>query len=632
MGATMNRGKRQVLLNYLPGRTFDFSGLGTIAMVTTIRGIPNTEINADLLLQAVQQYANAWDEEYRPLLPMPVSPARNPNPERFVLLDPKGVQAEMFPLVFHCQDNSCRAIISYSNRGSIPTDRTCPRCRKQKLTQLRFIKIHRCGEIQPLAPYCSSCKTGNYITLDTRGSERFGGFQWICRNCNTKPFPGSYCRACNWGEISGNQQEQRMDIEVHRAGRTYYPHYVVLLNQPSREMDAFLQLSEWPLLAGAAYLELPEIQTRQLLNFGASTLSNVQANVALTNDDLDAILARFRSGEISAEQMASEMEASRKQRNQQQSAAKPSGIAAALVRRTGIGEVTWQLAGREMLEAVLPLQSGTTQELFDLSPTEEISSRETARQIARECGFSRVTAVSDFPITTATFGYSRVDYQPNRCRLNLFPAEREHGGRFPIYVDLVQADAVVLRLNHDRVYRWLVRNGFAPPPLPSSATDQNLARQAYFVQLFDEVQPAVTIRSEQPHARMVFGLLHTMSHLCIRQAALLCGLDRTSLSEYVLPRALSFALYCNHRFGATIGALTSLFEQTLEEWLGQVRDARRCVYDPVCSAQGGSCHACAHLAETSCRFFNLNLSRAFLFGGTDAELNEISIGYFDPSL
>ena len=113
---------------------------------------------------------------------------------------------------------------------------------------------------------------------------------------------------------------------------------------------------------------------------------------------------------------------------------------------------------------------------------------------------------------------------------------------------------------------------------------------------------------------------------------MLCGLDHTSLSEYVLPRTLTVALYCNHRFGATIGALSALFEQSLSEWLNAVQETRRCVYDPVCRDRTANCHACTHLPETSCRFFNLNLSRAFLFGGHDSELGEIQLGYFDPTL
>jgi hypothetical protein len=165
-----------------------------------------------------------------------------------------------------------------------------------------------------------------------------------------------------------------------------------------------------------------------------------------------------------------------------------------------------------------------------------------------------------------------------------------------------------------------------------AGSNPDLALTAYFVQLLSHLPLHETLTAENKEARMVFGLLHTFSHLSMRQAALLCGLESTSLSEYVLPKALSFALYCNHRFGATIGALTALFEQSLSEWMNSIRETRRCVYDPVCRDRSGNCHACTHLAETSCRFFNLNLSRAFLFGGHDSELGEIRIGYFDPSL
>ena len=103
----------------------------------------------------------------------------------------------------------------------------------------------------------------------------------------------------------------------------------------------------------------------------------------------------------------------------------------------------------------------------------------------------------------------------------------------------------------------------------------------------------------------------------------------TSISEYIIPRALSVSIYCNHRFGATIGALTALFEQSLADWLRSIWSQRQCIYDPVCRQGEGACHACSHLAETSCRYFNLNLNRAFLFGGVDPILQRPVVGYFD---
>lgn len=630
MFGTMRRGKSQILLNYLPGKPFDYAGISTIAEITRVHGVPNQKINIDVVLNAVQEYASAWGERHRPFS------GREFEAENFVLLDPTRVEAAMFPLVFHCQNASCGYVMT-GVADHMPRNRACPRCRTGKMEQLSFIKVHRCGDMQPLTPpySCSKCASTGNMALNTRGSERISGFRWRCMKCGENyPLFGGKCRACDWTDpVPGVTSPQNMDIEKFRAGRTYYAHRVVLLNQPGQHMDAFLNIPEWPLIAGATFLQMPEVQGRKLVDFGANAMRAPVVETAITNADLDNILARFHRSEITAEQMASELAQNRDQRMRNQREASPSNIGRTLIEHTGVDEVIWRRAGRELVEAVLPLQSDTVQHLFSDAPVPMVTNLEAARYAARTCGIAELTSVNDFPMTNATFGYSRAEYQPDRCDLKLFPPDGDHEGKFPIFVSLVQADAIVIRLDAERVWHWLSRNDVAPTPQPTS----NLARRAYFIELFSQpdVQPAVTLRRDQLQVRMVFGLLHTLSHLCIRQAALLCGLEGTSLSEYILPGALTFALYCSHSSGATIGALTSLFEQSLLEWLGQVRDHRRCVYDPVCERKGGNCHACTHLAETSCRFFNLNLSRAFLFGGVDdagGDLYAIPVGYFDPIL
>jgi hypothetical protein len=415
-----------------------------------------------------------------------------------------------------------------------------------------------------------------------------------------------------------------MDIEVHRSGRTFYAHTTVLLNIPHRRFDSFFSLPEWPVIASAKLFGMQEVTGHALTEFGVNAQSQTSSHSqGLSGADLDDLMQRQAAGELTAEQFVLEMQRLRERRQQERQASSPSGIVQTFCQRTGVVWPVWQRAGQEMLEAVMPMETGRPTEL-------NLHDSEPSSTLARRMGFSRVVLVSDYPIITATYGFSRAEFTPNQCRLNPFPANRDHGGKFPIFVDQVQADALLLTLNHDRVITWLERNGYHPD-IPSG-TDPSLGQKAYAVRLLDEVNVREVLHADRPEARMVFGLLHTLSHLSVRQAALLCGLDRTSLSEYVLPRALTFALYCNHRFGATIGALTALFEQSLTEWLSAVRETRRCVYDPVCRDRTGNCHACTHLAETSCRFFNLNLSRAFLFGGYDAELGQIPLGYFDPTL
>lgn len=617
MPRTMNRGKQQVLFSYLPNRTFDFERVAAIARVVGIRGDPRIDLNMPVLLRRIAEEAGAWGEDFRPALRDEVFR----HADRFVLLDPRHVQAELFPKVLWCQNHACGRVFDFSRRDSLPNQ--CPSCRQGQLVQLRFVKIHRCGALHPLLPPdCQECHSNAHMALDTRGSERISSFRWICRRCNrgTGLF-GGFCRECQWPD----QSLRGMDIEVHRAGRTFYAHTTILLNIPDRRLDGFFSLPEWSAIAAAKFLEMSEVANRTLTEYSQNAEDpQTSQDTGLSGADLDDLMHRQANGELTPAQFVQEMQVLRERRKHERQVSSPSGIVQALSQRSGVPWSIWERAGQEMLEAVMPMETGHPTELNMQSPI--VPSAQTARQM----GLSRVVLVSDYPIITATYGFSRAEYRPNECRLNPFPAHVDHGGKFPIFVDQVQADALLLSLNPDRVITWLQRNGCQP--IIPAGSDPSLARQSYFVQLLSNAPLRETLRADQKEARMAFGLLHTLSHLAVRQAALLCGLDRTSLSEYVLPRALTFALYCNHRFGATIGALTAMFEQSLLEWLNAIREARRCVYDPVCRDRNGNCHACMHLAETSCRFFNLNLSRAFLFGGHDSELGDVAVGYFDPSL
>ena len=611
MPPKMRRGKQQILLNHLPGKTFDFDRIGVIARVDRVRGTPRPDLNGELILNAVNEYASAWHEGQRPTLRNDVLSQVG----RFVLLDPTEVKATMFPPVFWCQQTNCGRVLSPPD-GEVPRS-TCPTCRSGRLVQLRFVRVHRCGALEPLRPFfCRRCNTSNNMALDSRGSERIGNFRWRCLRCRTtyRVF-GGRCKECAWtSPVSGVDRPENANIEVHRAGRTFHSHHVVLLNQPSQELNFFLATPEWEQLAGAAFLDLPELRGRKLSEL------RLERNPAPTVPQFDEAALMAQGFGVEQVKQFLDMQAHLSASQHATEPSEPSKIAQALIERTGVAAHVWQSSGQEMLEAVLPLLSTTIRQL-------KASDRDSAAGV-RSIGAADVTLVEDFPVTTATFGFSRVDYRPNRCQLNPFPPDRDHGGKYPVFVDLVQADALLIRLDPKLVLRWLERNGHSPR-LPQGTGDQQLLERSFFVDLLNGVPLRETLRADRAEARMVFVLLHTLSHLAVRQAALLCGLDATSLSEYILPRALTFALYCNHRFGATIGALTSLYEQSLNEWLRSIIESDRCVYDPVCADAGGSCHSCSHLTETSCRFFNLNLSRSVLFGGRDQELGDIGTGYLD---
>lgn len=617
MPRRMSRGKQQILLTYLPERTFDFEKIGTIARVQRVRGFPRTDLNLALVLRSVQEQLNAWQVPYRPVLQNVANAA-----DRFVLLEPRSVDASMFPLVFWCQSANCGHVLV--RRDDPPRSADCPRCRSSRsLRQMRFVKVHRCGAVEPLTPPpCERCHHSRDMALSTRGSERFAGFQWICRGCHSRAevFAG-WCGQCTWPGT--DRDKGRMSIMVHRAAATYFPHQVVLLNQPGAEMSALLATDRWQAVAAGRFFELPSAMRGRLVDFAASSTGASAGSIGLSDSDKAALKASGMSDDQVAqyERMQTIVHAGRQSAAQTTS---PHGIAAELVRDSGVAWGAWENAGQEMLEAVTPRENGTIHSVLGI-PSSSPGTRE--QHVLGRVGLAELSLVTEFPITTAVYGYSRVDYQPDECFVNPFPQDRDAGGKFPIFVNVTSADALLFRLNHRAVLAWLAANGM---PVTVSATDNRvLAERACFVSMFDGIDLRQTINAAHPQARMVFGLVHTLSHAALRHAGLLCGLDPTSLAEYVLPRALSLAIYSNQSFGATIGALTALFEQSLEDWLGRLTSTRRCLYDPVCEVDGGACHACAHASETSCRFFNVNLGRQFLFGGTDPVLGQVRVGYFD---
>lgn len=608
MGKRVPRGKSQVLLGQLPGRTMDVKA--AIVQIQRVSGLPRTDLSLSTVLGRVYEESRQWPQTERPGFRDGMVTGTD-----FVLVDPNHADATLFPRVFWCQNRSCGAIVDHSTRSDLPSTQ-CSECRSGILRQLRWVQYHRCGDVRPLRPpmSCRACG-GRKWKLDLRGSERLASFRWVCANHRCRqviPVFAGNCPACT----RTNPTEQQAKIDVHRASSVYYTHATTLLNVPNRSYEALLANPARGALVGAKFIGLPEAASIRLSEMGSAPTTPAAPPPAL---DVDAILA----GGPGLEEVRRRLIA------QQAKAASTSTTpewATLVPERSGVPIEVWDASAPRLLDALLPREGGRFKDQW----SSKASGQPGLPTLPVELGLERVSLLSDFPILTAAYGYSRTDAAPGKAQLIAFPLDRDLGGKRPIFVDQIGADAIVLQLDAQRVLRWLDSNGVRAS-MPAG-TDQEAARKGYFVDLLNQVELRATVSATSQAARSVFGLLHTLSHLAIRQAAVLSGLERTSLAEYLVPQALSAAVYCSHRFGAAIGALTSLYEDALPQWLGMIREASRCVYDPVCRLSRGNCHACTHLAETSCRFFNLNLSRAFLFGGPDSELGDIKVGYLDTSL
>ncbi len=142
-----------------------------------------------------------------------------------------------------------------------------------------------------------------------------------------------------------------------------------------------------------------------------------------------------------------------------------------------------------------------------------------------------------------------------------------------------------------------------------------------------------------------YVLLHTFSHLLIREISAICGYNAASLKEKIYstysaaPECEMFGVLiyvsssdCESSLGGLIGAAddTELFSRLLDSMLNK---AMWCSGDPLCisskeqgamSLNYSACHNCTLLPETSCEFFNSCLDRAAITGTPD----DRELGYF----
>jgi hypothetical protein len=135
-------------------------------------------------------------------------------------------------------------------------------------------------------------------------------------------------------------------------------------------------------------------------------------------------------------------------------------------------------------------------------------------------------------------------------------------------------------------------------------------------------------------------LLHTLSHLLIRQLEIEAGYPAASLKERIyctsggIPMAGILVYVAVPDVVGSLGGLVELAEpRRFLKLLSNVFDhAEWCSLDPVCSEHEGqgqnllnraACHACALIPEPSCSFNNVLLDRIFIRGDSAAEVPSI---------
>lgn len=254
----------------------------------------------------------------------------------------------------------------------------------------------------------------------------------------------------------------------------------------------------------------------------------------------------------------------------------------------------------------------------------------------------RVVAIDKMKRVNAFIGFTRLDEMNRVGDVVSRLVKLTRNGR-PTWVPATEdrGEGIFIQLDLDRVADWEDRvRGSLEWGAHTEAHRRNFQRR------FSETAKWVDPDTRLPAPR--YWLLHTLSHVLIREMAMKSGYGAASLTEriYAWPavpgRDAAAGLFIGTTASDSEGTLGGLVALAEPARLGQLvmsalRRASRCSSDPVCAMRvpadpedflhGAACHCCTFASETSCEAANRFLDRRLLLDLPSASGN-LSLGFF----
>jgi hypothetical protein len=555
-----SRSASQILFGFLPEQTVDLQN-----GVWKVKGwryphIKN-EIDTATLKREIIRTANPW--RFANMDGGFVGHLESGANVRVVTLDESnGVEVEPFPRKWIC--NSCKRVHE-------APDFPCQCGTKSKKGQLFFVGYHdKCGAIR--APYIPKCPEHNQVKVIFPGTSSATEIKFSCPVCSHEIQKGFGHIKCSCG--GGN-----LSFQPHRSSSVYTPRSIVIVNPPSRERIRAIAEAGGPPKALTWVLSGMSERTVEAIPLSSESLRRQLSSQGLPSDVVEKMIAA--SGLQEAKDSAA------------------SSLTLEQAVQAESQAVTIALATLESRVTLDDLASGV-QRGTALHDTYNVK----YPALIKRAGLAAIDLIEKFPILVGHFGYSRGDHNPGTSRL--VPFKDDQGYR--VYSELNETEALFVRLDPLKVLGWLKKQGFNV----SDTTDPKEARVSILgmAKISDELND-----SDHSVGNAIFKLVHSYSHRFMRLSAVFAGVDRSALSELLVPLHLGFFVYAAARGDFVLGGLQALFESDLHSLLEEIIfSEHRCPLDPGCSDTGAACMACLHVGEPSCRYFNRNLSRKTLFG------------------
>lgn len=616
----MHRGLQQALYKYLPENWVDFTQSGgsvTYAVhVDNWNSVQLMGINNKRLLRVINQQINEYKTQNGEGSVVGFPSVIN---EEFVdVLTPKvsdniaAIQTSVKPWVFVC--NKCGNVRQYYSYDEFKR-KEFDRCKcGEHLTQLRMIRVCKCGYADGV--FVPKCKTPGHGT--TYMKRKGSGLDFVCQKCGQRASLPHYCPEC----------KQEIKIKPALDSSNYIPFSLSLIDLLDKQKDVFLDSEKdgrGEQVVIAQYLSLiTQDSYKSIIKNGKVTQADEFESA------LQAEAESLRAAGLDEATINMVIDAKRRTNPGNQIFEALSKVSNGI---TSVSSEGLKLIAEEILEYDELIDAKITLILEKAEEDAELVNdgiRPDYRSICDQLGFSNAQLCSAVPIVFSSYGYTRLERCGEGVKLHGFPQEMSKRN---VYATRLETEGVLFELDRAKVLNWLLENDFiCQNDMPTDMSEGGI--KMWFLDRIhpDLIMPFSEIDGNGNGAitKYVYTLLHSISHALINEASEICGLDKSSLSEYILPNIPAVFIYCSNSQGFNMGALYSAFQTQLDKWLKRVFErVKKCIFDPVCINKEKACAGCLYLNEVSCRHFNKDLDRSYLCGYFDNQEQKKLKGYWE---
>jgi hypothetical protein len=613
--AEMERGVAQVLANFVPGDLFDYGRYGITMMVDEWHE-KEMDVGSRRIANHIEGRVTSFRNGHR-------APWSELEDAQIDVFRPLQVYGEIFPTTMVCK--RCDHVEYRDSAKSFKySNGYCTRgeCNGQ-LQQLSFVATHDCGEIFTLTP--SPCDSHGYddLRLNRGVPEDMRTWSFQCGICRQRTGElDAYCERC---------EEPVRSAQPTNAGSVFYPQREVIVDIPhvGVKEDEIPYGEEWTRILMAAHLGDVDLSEKDV------TLEEIAINEESEEEVLEDLYEQFgeewvEENKEQALQIAMGNSPSRgtvvaQNRDKVELPAEDSEQEGAAYTTVAHELFTFLRATRgyegSSMRQEVEKRHPTPRSLSEFADDEKFVEKYPQAKLYREkldrINVSEAWVVDNFPLLNTVFGYTRDSPDASETTLRAF----EHPynlDALTVWGDRSPSEAIILELDRAAIVNWLVENDYlTEAEAPDRDDDKEL--KGWFLNNFDNTQtqnPFTPVEDEITD--VVYRLIHSSSHSLMKTASEQCGLGADSISELLLPSVPAIVLYAQSMEHFALGGMFTLFKSRIHPWIDDAVDhASRCIYDPACidDDEGAACHACLHVSEFTCEYYNGALDRELLIGG-----------------